>query len=79
MMNKKAMSAMVATILLIGFAAVLGLVVMSWGTDVIGEVPDTCSKVSLSISTEGNAIMVVPKINSLLCKDKQLDISEIVK
>ena len=75
MNSKRAMSAMVSTILLIGFAAVLGFIVMSWGEDMLGSVPDECSRVTLSISTEGEAIMVIPKINDISCNEKKLDIS----
>jgi|TARA_B100002003_G_C14063743_1_gene511985 hypothetical protein len=78
---KKAMSPLVSTVLLIGFAAILGLVVMGWGTGIVGEmpIPDQCSKVTLSLSTEGNAIMVIPKLGDVSCKNKKLDISEIAK
>lgn len=78
-MNKKAISTMTSTILLICFAAMLGLVVMSWGTTIAGAMPNECSKVTLSISREGDSIMVVPKINNLVCNEKRLDISEVIK
>jgi hypothetical protein len=79
MKSKRAMTSIASTIILIGFAAMLGLVVMSWGTSIADSMPDECSKVTLSISTEGNSIMVVPKVNNLVCNDKRLDISEVVK
>jgi hypothetical protein len=77
--NKRAMSAMSSTILLIGFAAILGIFIMSWGTKIAGAMPSECSKVTLSIKTEGSSVMVVPKVNSLVCDDKRLDISEVSK
>jgi hypothetical protein len=81
MKSKKAMTPLMSTVFLIGFAAALGLVVMGWGTGVVGEMPvqDQCSKVTLSLSTEGEAIMVIPKINDNPCDDKRIDISEVVK
>jgi hypothetical protein len=81
MRSKKAMSPLMSTILLIGFAAILGLVVMGWGTGVVGEIPikDPCSKVTLSLSTEGDSIMVIPKLGDISCKNNKLDISEMVK
>jgi hypothetical protein len=77
--RKKAMSALVSTVILIGFATMLGFMVMSWGTGMAGQVPNECDKVTLSISTEGDSIMVVPKINNLLCNQQRLDISEILR
>ena len=79
MKNKKAMAALMSTIILIGFAAMLGFMVMSWGTGMAAQIPNECDKVSLSISTEGETVMVTPKLNSLLCNKQRLDISEIVK
>jgi hypothetical protein len=79
--NKKAMSPLLSTICLISFAAILGLVVMGWGTGVVGEIPiqDPCSKVTLSLSSEEDVIMVIPKIGDISCKNNKLDISEMVK
>ncbi len=51
--NKKAVSPLIATILLIAFAVALGAVVMSWGrnTEFLNEEPGTekCADVSLKI------------------------------
>ena len=78
--GKKSMSALVSTVLLICFAAMLGIVVMSWGASIIEETPsDECAKVMLSVSTENGAVSIIPKINNILCIDKKLDISELVK
>ncbi len=79
MRSKKAMSALMSTIILIGFAAMLGFMVMGWGTGMAGQIPNECDKVSLSISLEGESVMVTPKLNNLLCNKQRLDISEIVK
>ena len=78
MRSKKAMTALASTILLICFAAVLGIIVMSWGTNIAGKTPDLCSKITLSIAKEGDAINVIPKINNVLCNDKKIDVSGIV-
>jgi hypothetical protein len=79
MKSKKAMSAIASTVILIGFAAMLGVVIMSWGTDIAENMPNECSKVTLSLATEGDSLMVVPKINNRVCNEKRLDISEVAQ
>jgi len=63
-MNKKALSPLIATLLLIGFAVVLGLVVMNWGKAYIEEKAEfvagpsaesVCPVVKLSIIKVGEA------------------------
>ncbi len=49
-MNKKGISPLISTLLLIFFAIALGLVVMSWGkTSQIQEQPASCEDLSLSL------------------------------
>lgn len=79
MRSKKAMAALASTVLLICFAAVLGLIVMSWGTSAVGKLADPCSKVTLSVAKEGNAVNVIPKVNNILCNEKKIDITSIIK
>jgi hypothetical protein len=79
MKSKKGIEALASTVLLICFAAVLGLIIMSWGTNIIGNSPNQCSKVTLSVVKEGNSINVIPKINDVLCNDKKIDVSGIIK
>jgi len=76
--GKKAMAALAATVLLICFAAVLGTIVMGWGTNFVAKA-DQCSKVTLSVVKEGDAINVIPKVDNVLCNDKKVDISGIIK
>lgn len=51
-MNKKGVSPLIATILLIGFAVGLGAVVMNWGKSIVEETSFTlgdCSRASLNV------------------------------
>ncbi|MBA3064177.1 hypothetical protein FP803_01940, partial [Candidatus Woesearchaeota archaeon] len=55
--NKKAVSPLIATILLIAFAVALGAVVMSWGRSVDfsveGQASERCARVDLSVEKIG--------------------------
>jgi len=79
MKSKKAMTPLASTVLLICFAAILGLIIMSWGASLANKIPDTCSKVSLTVSKEGEIVSVIPKINDIVCDDKKIDISNALK
>jgi membrane glycosyltransferase len=78
MRSNPGISAFASTMILLFLAALLGVVVMSWGTNIAQAMPNDCSKVTLSITTEGDSVMVVPKMNNIACNEKRLDVSEII-
>jgi len=54
--NKRGVSPIIATVLLISFAVALGSVVLNWGRNLdISRSEDICSEVSLAIKSIGNA------------------------
>jgi len=74
MRHKKGISPLVSTILLIGFASLLGLVVMGWGSTTIDSLPADCSSVSLAVTQIDNSLIVVPKLDTIVCKDQKLEV-----
>ncbi|MBW3017302.1 hypothetical protein KY316_02930, partial [Candidatus Woesearchaeota archaeon] len=46
MMNKKAVSPLIATVLLIAFAVALGAIVMNWGESFVRETQETAEEAS---------------------------------
>jgi|GEM_PF-6919442 len=79
MKPQKAMTPLSSTVLLLCFAAILGLIIMSWGASMASKIPDTCSKVSLAVLKEGETVSVIPKINDIACNEKKIDISDTLK
>lgn len=49
MLNKKGMSPLLLTIILIAFAVALGTMVMSWGSNKLYEPKESCDKVELTV------------------------------
>ncbi|MCK4522153.1 MAG: hypothetical protein KAU20_06265 [Nanoarchaeota archaeon] len=72
MKSRKAMAPLISTVILIVFAAMLGIMVMGWGT-IYAESAD-CSSVSLIIEEENGVVRVVPKINNILCDEKSIEV-----
>jgi flagellin-like protein len=87
MMNKRGISPLIATVLLIGFAVALAAVVMTWGLDFITDTADTTKKqtehtlicasdLSFSIS---NVDQTIPGSESITIDNRgQVDIVSVV-
>ncbi len=68
--NKKGVSPLIATVLLIAFAVALGAVVMNWGKDFVTSKMDSADKLSnidLSCSNEINLAIKTINDQSTLC------------
>ena len=68
-MNKKAVTPLVSTILLIGFAGALGAIVMSWGASNYSDIQDahieTCDDADIKAVDMDGAPLVCKRANSI--------------
>lgn len=67
-MNKKAVSPLIATVLLIAFAVALGAVVMSWGRSYVTEAQSSANQIGSMVGCSGISAVVSTVDNQLkLC------------
>ena len=86
-MNKRGLSPIVATVLLIAFAVAIGAMIMSWTTGIVKEAP-SCKDIPSEIINSNNfckqADKIIPRVriqdsskNYEICDDKSILISKL--